>query len=219
MEKEREQQVYLETLTEQAERYDEMIEAMKSVARLDVKLTLEERNLLYKEEAKGNEQNVKRIKEYRQRVEDELAKICNDIHSVIDKRLIPSSSTGRCKYEYILIFCPFFYKKGDYFRYLTKFKAGNDSKEASDQSLKAFEVYLRPTHHIRLGLALNFSILYYEKFNSPERTCHLANQAFDEAIAELDSLNEESYKDSTLIMQASQGQSHLMDLRSSRGRR
>lgn len=31
--------------------------------------------------------------------------------------------------------------------------------------------------------------------------CHLAKQAFDDAIAELDGLNEESYKDSTLIMQ------------------
>ncbi|MCE7766961.1 hypothetical protein GQL56_30515, partial [Pseudomonas putida] len=37
--------------------------------------------------------------------------------------------------------------------------------------------------------------------NSPERACHLAKQAFDEAISELDSLNEDSYKDSTLIMQ------------------
>jgi 14-3-3 protein epsilon len=37
---------------------------------------------------------VKRIKQYRQRVEDELAKICNDILSVIDQHLIPSSSTG-----------------------------------------------------------------------------------------------------------------------------
>lgn len=33
------------------------------------------------------------------------------------------------------------------------------------------------------------------------RACHLAKQAFDEAISELDSLSEESYKDSTLIMQ------------------
>lgn len=33
------------------------------------------------------------------------------------------------------------------------------------------------------------------------RACHLAKQAFDEAISELDNLNEESYKDSTLIMQ------------------
>lgn len=59
----------------------------------------------------------------------------------------------------------------------------------------------------------------YEILNSPDRACHLAKQAFDDAIAELDTLSEESYKwvlgslarashadsffrrDSTLIMQ------------------
>lgn len=60
---------------------------------------------------------------------------------------------------------------------------------------------LSPTHPIRLGLALNYSVFYYEIMNSPERACHLAKQAFDEAISELDTLSEESYKDSTLIMQ------------------
>ncbi|KAJ6894195.1 hypothetical protein NC652_028079 [Populus alba x Populus x berolinensis] len=60
---------------------------------------------------------------------------------------------------------------------------------------------LSPTHPIRLGLALNFSVFYYEIMNSPERACHLAKQSFDEAISELDTLSEESYKDSTLIMQ------------------
>ncbi|KAG8632930.1 14-3-3 protein 7 isoform X1 [Manihot esculenta] len=223
MEKEREQLVYLARLAEQAERYDEMVEAMKKVAKLDVELTVEERNLVsvgyknvigarraswrilssieQKEEAKGNEHNVKRIKEYRQRVEDELAKICNDILSVIDQHLLPSSTTGESTV--------FYYKmKGDYYRYLAEFKAGDDRKEAADQSLKAYEAAtstatsdLPPTHPIRLGLALNFSVFYYEILNSPERACHLAKQAFDEAIAELDSLNEESYKDSTLIMQ------------------
>ncbi len=51
------------------------------------------------------------------------------------------------------------------------------------------------------GLALNFSVFYYEILNSPDRACKLAKTAFDEAIAELDQLSEESYKDSTLIMQ------------------
>nr|XP_016442464.1 PREDICTED: uncharacterized protein LOC107767874 [Nicotiana tabacum] len=97
--------------------------------------------------------------------------------------------------------------KGDYYRNLAEFKSGDDRKEA-DQSLKAYEAAtattsanLAPTHPIRLGLALNFSVFYYEILNSPERACHLAKQAFDEAITELDSLSEESYKDITLIMQ------------------
>merc|ERR1711860_298887 len=67
----------------------------------------------------------------------------------------------------------------------------------------AFEVSkskMQPTHPIRLGLALNFSVFYYEIMSSPDKACQLAKQAFDDAIAELDTLNEDSYKDSTLIM-------------------
>nr|XP_043623826.1 14-3-3-like protein GF14 iota [Erigeron canadensis] len=222
-EKERENHVYLAKLAEQAERYDEMVESMKSVAKLNVELTVEERNLLsvgyknvigarraswrimssieQKEESKGNESYVNLIKGYRKKVEDELAKICNDILDIIDKHLVPSSGSGEATV--------FYYKmKGDYFRYLAEFKTDEERKEAADQSLKGYEAAsasanteLPSTHPIRLGLALNFSVFYYEIMNSPEKACHLAKQAFDEAIAELDTLSEESYKDSTLIMQ------------------
>ncbi|GMP65862.1 hypothetical protein ACSBR2_028046 [Camellia fascicularis] len=221
--KDRETFVYIAKLAEQAERYDEMVDAMKKVANLDVELTVEERNLLsvgyknvvgsrraswrilssieQKEESKGNEVNAKRIKEYRHKVESELTEICGDIMTVIDEHLIPSCSGGESTV--------FYYKmKGDYYRYLAEFKAGNEKKEAADLSLKAYQMAsstadtdLPPTHPIRLGLALNYSVFYYEIMNSPERACHLAKQAFDEAISELDTLNEESYKDSTLIMQ------------------
>merc|ERR1712119_183991 len=76
-----------------------------------------------------------------------------------------------------------------------------DSQKAYQDAYDISKSKMQPTHPIRLGLALNFSVFYYEILNSPERACHLAKQAFDEAIAELDTLGEESYKDSTLIMQ------------------
>jgi 14-3-3 protein epsilon len=93
-------------------------------------------------------------------------------------------------------------------RYLAEFQGGDVRKESAAKALEAYSAAssiansdLPPTHPIRLGLALNFSVFYYEILNSPDKACHLAKQAFDDAIAELDTLSEESYKDSTLIMQ------------------
>jgi 14-3-3 protein epsilon len=98
--------------------------------------------------------------------------------------------------------------KGDYHRYLAEFATGDVRKDAAEKAHEAYKsaseiasTELAPTHPIRLGLALNYSVFNYEILNSPERACQLAKQAFDDAIAELDTLSEESYKDSTLIMQ------------------
>ncbi|XAR55929.1 hypothetical protein NMG60_11036171 [Bertholletia excelsa] len=186
-------------LAEQAERYEETVENMKNIAKLDVEMTVEERNFLSKEESKKHEGNVKLIKEYRLKVEGELSKVCNDILSIIDKHLIPSSkSADATVFFYNIYYC----------RYRAEFKVDEDRKDAAGQAQKAYEAAsatsstdLPSTRRIRLGLALNLSIFYSEILNSPERACHLAKQAFDEAIAELDMLSEESYKDSTLIMQ------------------
>ena len=213
-------------LAEQAERYEEMVEFMEKVsASLEDKdeLTVEERNLLsvayknvigarraswriissieQKEESRGNEDHVTTIKEYRSKIENELSKICEGILKLLDDRLIPSAGTGDSKVFYLKM-------KGDYHRYLAEFKTAAERKEAAESTLNAYKAAqdianteLAPTHPIRLGLALNFSVFYYEILNSPDRACNLAKQAFDEAIAELDTLGEESYKDSTLIMQ------------------
>ncbi|ESO06115.1 hypothetical protein HELRODRAFT_64550 [Helobdella robusta] len=215
--------VYKAKLAEQAERYDEMVQNMKKVAAMNVELSVEERNLLsvayknvigarraswrivssieQKEESKGSSAKVDLIKQYRLTIEKELKEICDDILDVLDKNLIPSASAGESKV--------FYYKmKGDYFRYLAEFASGDQRKEAAEKSLLAYQTAsdaasldLAPTHPIRLGLALNFSVFFYEILGSPDRACQLAKTAFDEAIAELDALSEESYKDSTLIMQ------------------
>ncbi|KAK9477541.1 14-3-3 domain-containing protein [Lipomyces japonicus] len=223
MSSERETKTFLARLCEQAERYDEMVSYMKDVAKLGSELSVEERNLLsvayknvigtrraswriissieQKEEAKGSERHVGQIREYRTKIEKELEEVCGDVLTVLTDYLIPQAESGESKV--------FYYKmKGDYHRYLAEFASGAKRDEAANEAHEAYKTAtdiaqtdLTPTHPIRLGLALNFSVFYYEILSSPDRACHLAKQAFDDAIAELDSLSEESYRDSTLIMQ------------------
>merc|ERR1712060_764752 len=97
--------------------------------------------------------------------------------------------------------------KADYYRYLAEFAVPAIKTEHSEKAKKSYTsateaaTDLAPTHPIRLGLALNYSVFMYEVQNEQASACSLAKQAFDDAIAELDTLDEESYKDSTLIMQ------------------
>ncbi|CAO2830600.1 unnamed protein product [Amaranthus hypochondriacus] len=222
----RDENVYMAKLAEQAERYEEMVEFMEKVvsaASEGEELTVEERNLLsvayknvigarraswrivssieQKEESRGNEDHVSTIRGYRSKIESELSNICDGILKLLDSKLVPAASNADSKVFYLKM-------KGDYYRYLAEFKTGSERKEAAENTLTAYKAAqdianadLPPTHPIRLGLALNFSVFYYEILNSPDRACNLAKQAFDEAIAELDTLGEDSYKDSTLIMQ------------------
>ena len=223
------QLVYQARLAEQAERYDEMSEFMKEVAvSSDKDLNLEERNLLsvafknavgarraslriinsveMKQTKKGNVENASLARKYRTMVEEELNTICYDILSVIDDNLLKRIEDDQ-KTEGVVESIVFYYKmKGDYYRYLSEFRPEKNSEhieQARSSYDKAFKeaVALPPTHAIRLGLALNYSVFHFEILQSPEDACRMAQKAFDEAIAELDHVSEESYRDSTLIMQ------------------
>jgi len=216
--------VYQAKLAEQAERYDEMMNFMKDVATQQPNLTLEQRNLLsvaYKNivgarrasfrivssiltkerEKDGESGHVPKITAYKAKIEGELENICHDILRLLEDKLIKEadaqgSAEARVFYNKM---------KGDYYRYLAEFQDDANVKESSQASYKAAKAVadaeLAPTHPIRLGLALNYSVFMFEVMGLESQACELAKNAFDEAIAELDSLDEESYKDSTLIMQ------------------
>ncbi|CAO2834461.1 unnamed protein product [Amaranthus hypochondriacus] len=223
----REQYVYLAKLAEQAERYEEMAKCMDKLVLTSSssgsELTVEERNLLsvayknvigslraawrivssieQKEEGRKNDDHVLLVKDYRTKIESELSDICACILKLLDSNLIPSASASESKVFYLKM-------KGDYHRYLAEFKSADERKSAAEETMLAYKAAqdialtdLPPTHPIRLGLALNFSVFYYEILNAADKACSMAKQAFEEAIAELDTLGEESYKDSTLIMQ------------------
>merc|ERR1712019_266903 len=143
--------------------------------------------------------NLKEINEYRLKAELELKKIAFEVLNLIDDYLIPSCS-GAPESKV------FYYKmRGDYYRYLCEIQSNDENKENALSAYKAANDIaiseLKAIDPTRLGLSLNFSVFYYEILNSPDRACRLAKAAFDDAIADLDTLSEESYKDSTLIMQ------------------
>lgn len=217
-------------LAEQAERYDDMARSMRQFVEEKCSganphtLTNEERNLLsvaYKnvvgsrrsawrvvssieQKTEGtNDKKLDIVKRYRVKIETELKDICQEVLDLLKKYLIKKVEDEKNLDSQV------FYLKmqGDYERYLAEVSQGDARKESVDKSQESYSAateivkQMAPTHPIRLGLALNFSVFYYEIQNKPEKACELAKQAFDDAIAQLDQLNEDSYKDSTLIMQ------------------
>lgn len=141
-----------------------------------------------------------------------MRKICEEVLELLEQYLIPKAkknaenkTEGDQSAE-----APVFYLKmqGDYYRYLAEVASKEDhdkvvqnSKDSYEEAYSLSQENMPTTNPIRLGLALNFSVFYYEIVGNQETACKLAKTAFDDAIADLDKLKDDSYKDSTLIMQ------------------
>lgn len=152
---------------------------------------------------------------YKTVIENELEGISKDVLNLLTDNLImtpswdkehssPAKDDIKAQDE---VHAQVFYLKmaGDYYRYLNEsLNKEEDKIQTSNHYKRAMEIAtlaLAPTHPIRLGLALNYSVCFYEILKEPQQACDLAKNAFDEAISKLDQLEETDYKDSTLIMQ------------------
>ena len=218
----REEYVYLAKLYERAQRFPDMVNSINKFVELNPKLTKEERNILCagykniisnkraswrllnsmekKEEKKKSNQTVN-IKLVKNNIEKELTEICNEIQLIIDKYLIPNSSDSETKVFFLKL-------KGDYYRYKCEFALG---KEFDDACSKAEQVYkeaydlankdIQISSSTRLGLALNYSVFFYEIKGLKEEACNIAKNAFDEAMKVLDDLEKSKPKDTILIIQ------------------
>lgn len=218
----REEYVYLAKLYERAERFPDMVKAINKFVELDPKLTKDERNILSagykniisdkraswrllnsmeKKELKKNSNQAQYIKEIKSSIEHELSQICEDIQKVIDKYLVPNASDPETKVFFLKL-------KGDYFRYKCEYTYG---KEFDEACLKAEKVYQEAyetaekeipiTNSTRLGLALNFSVFYYEIKGEKDKACDIAKNSFDESMKVLDELEKNKAKDTLLIIQ------------------
>jgi 14-3-3 protein epsilon len=211
--------IYLARVAEQCERFEDMIDFLDCLGTKSEDLTTEERNLI--SVAFKNSVGLRRTawravssiaakpkytdyaeacKKYMGRIEDELEGFCTRINKVIDDKYLGNCANAESKV--------FFHKmKADYYRYLSEVVSGDKLKSVTELALKAYEGAnsesnnLSTAHPIKLGLALNFSVFYYEAMSNHKKACELAKAAFDEAINHLDSLDEDQYKDAATIMQ------------------
>ncbi|XP_045162354.2 14-3-3-like protein [Mercenaria mercenaria] len=213
-------------ICEQAERYDDMVKEMKDLIqgsdKTDDPLDEEERNLLsvaYKnvvgqrraawrvlsaklESPDMNEKHRELTEGMKKSVENELNGLCKEVLKLLNENLIPNPENVPAKIFYLKM-------KGDYYRYMVEICGESPSREDSvkkaesayDEAFKIAKEKLPQSSPIRLGLALNYSVFFYEIKDSPKEACELARSEFDEAMNVIEDAKEEVYKDSTLIMQ------------------
>lgn len=214
--------IYLARITEQAERHEETIKYMEEIVKTKKEdLTLEERNILstaYKncvsarrsawrtiyaisiKEKTNQSKFLALVTDLKELLEKELSDLCHKMLLLIDTYLLKKSTSDESKVYYMKL-------KGDYYRYLAEFMSGSENKEVATQSMNSYKEAndlaesLACTNPIKLGLALNFSVFYYEVMNDPATACKIANTAFDEAIHQLEKIEDDQYKDSTTILQ------------------
>jgi len=226
----RDENVFMARLAEQAERYEDMVEYMKRVANMGSELCLEERNLLsvaYKNavgcrrsawrsisalmgrdalELAKTPETQQAVSNYKKKVEGELNEKCLEILGLLGDDMQAGSLVASASLDDAKVF--FLKMQGDYYRYLAEFSENEQQQthagNANCSYAAAFNLAkhaLPPTHPIRLGLALNFSVFYFEVMGKPDQACQLARESFDSAISQMEMLDEEQYKDSATIMQ------------------
>ena len=216
-----EEKIFLARVAEQAERFEDMVEFLKQAiaAKSGEDFTVDERNLLsvgFKNligSQRGAirtigaiEQNPKYTKfsdalqSYKKKIEGELYDKCIEIVEIVKMRCMPLASDDESK--------AFFQKMiGDYYRYVAESAredkldtVKNGALEGYNQA-KTLSESLNACNPIRLGLALNFSVFYYEVMNDHKHACELGEKALADALEKIDEVDEETFRDAKSIIE------------------
>ena len=208
-----EKQVYLAMLAEQCSRYEDMMTFLEDMVKTKTEdLSSDERNLLSiaykntisqdrqairtllayesKEAKKSDSPYLEFIREYKVKVQKELEDLCNKINATIDSSLLPKATTDEAKVFYHKM-------KGDYYRYIAENIAGDLKKKYSELGLASYNAALEASksidykNPIKLGLALNLSVFYYEVVANRDEACKLAKETLDKSKEALQGVDEE----------------------------
>ena len=208
-------------VAEQAERFEDMVQFLEEAikAKSGEDFTIDERNLLsvgFKNligSQRGAirtigaiEQNPKyqkfsgALSTYKKKIESELYDQCMKIVNIVKNKCIGLAVDNESK--------AFFQKMiGDYYRYVAESASEATLEEVKQGALSGYQEAdklskdLNACNPIRLGLALNFSVFYYEVMNDHKKACELGEVALTEALEKIDDVDEETFRDAKSIIE------------------
>jgi 14-3-3 protein epsilon len=138
--------------------------------------------------------------DYKRKIEGELHKDCQNIIDMIKNDAMKALNESEGK--------AFFLKMvGDYYRYMAESAQTDKLAHARDGALQHYKEAdtagkdLPACNPIKLGLALNFSVFYYEVMQDSKQACQLAETALQEAMAKIDDVDEETFRDAKSIIE------------------
>ena len=197
----RKEYLFLAKLAEKTERFDDMVNYMHKLALEDSHLKSEERELLaiaYKnvvgpnrlawravikveineENSESNAGYLQLIREYKKKIENEILRVSEDLQDVTSQSQMPSSiedPEGLIFYNKL---------KGDYSRYIAevtledKFqKAVSNAQLAYKSAWEMCKEHLKGSDTLRLGVALNYAVFFFEVMNEPLKAIRLAKDS------------------------------------------
>jgi hypothetical protein len=155
---------------------------------------------LTEKEAEENIKNCEYLDEIIIKVEDESHSLIGLMLEILDEMLIPNSKKPEAQVFYLKL-------KADYFRYKAEISRGDDKEIAIDLAEHAYnDAYLMSEEQLpitsitRVGLAVNFSIFYYEHKSMLDEAIMIARSCFDDAIKSVDDIEPEKAKDYILLV-------------------
>ena len=96
---------------------------------------------------------------------------------------------------------------GDYYRYMGETQQAEHLASTKKGSLEHYQQAvdaskeLHACNPLKLGLALNMSVFYYEVMDDKKHACSIAETALKDAMDKIDDVDEETFRDAKPIIE------------------
>ena len=199
-----------------------MVKAINKYIELNPKLSKEENKLLcnaYKNVVSDKRNSLQILLNYakkeeskpvnklheisiiKEKIISELKEIFKEIHSMLDRYLIPNAQDSESKILYMKL-------KADYYRYHCEFAEGEEFEEISNNARKMYkeafdlaEKELPLYNEVRLGLVLNYSVFEYDIMDNKNEGLEMASKIYNDTMKILDDVEKKRSSDNLLLIQ------------------